>query len=163
MFGLQQASAKNVKFCSDQPSGLKKPQICLDGPQKWLTLPPSDIQCNKKLITISHSASISSVLLTSPDFPQPFLRAPTIASHCVEQVLSVRDNKQQKLFPVAVITTQFYCLLLRASPEWLRHLHPPLLINNMLHAVEDLKIKMSQYPAKQMHANDRRGNLKNDK
>jgi hypothetical protein len=31
MFGLQQASAKNVKFCSDQPSGLKKPQICSDG------------------------------------------------------------------------------------------------------------------------------------
>ena len=138
MFGLQQASAKNVKFCSDQPSGLKKPPNLFGwglkkcqfrsswsiGPQKWLTLPPSNIQCNQKLITINHLASISSVLLTSPDFPRPFLHAPTIASHCVEQVLSVRDNKQQKLFPVAVITTQF--LLLRASPEWLRRLLPPL-------------------------------------
>jgi len=32
MFGLQQALAQNVKFCSDCPSGLKMPQICSDWP-----------------------------------------------------------------------------------------------------------------------------------
>ena len=30
MFGLNQAFAKNVKFCSDCPSGLQKQKICSD-------------------------------------------------------------------------------------------------------------------------------------
>jgi hypothetical protein len=50
MFGLRQALAKIVKFCSDWPTGLKKNQFCSDcavRPQKWpifLRLPQTTVR-----------------------------------------------------------------------------------------------------------------------
>ena len=148
VFGLQQAWVPKVKICSDCPSGPEKNQICSDWairPRKrpisfGLAVRPQKNGSYSPQMTIrqlsehtelclSHSASIPSALLASPDFTRPFLRVPKIAfittfrtswsfacnwlntwiSHCVEQALSVRDNKwawkeKDENLPVALIT-----------------------------------------------------------
>jgi hypothetical protein len=92
VFGLQQAWVPKVKICSDCPSGPEKTQICSDWPIRprkwpifvWTSHPASKNGSYSPQTTIrqlsehtesclSHSASIPSALLTSPDFLRPFL------------------------------------------------------------------------------------------
>ena len=92
-FGLQQAWVSKVKMCLDCPPGLQKNQICLDRairppPQLifiWtghLALKNSSHYPRMTIrleLLLNHSISILSALLTSPNFPRPFLHAPTTA------------------------------------------------------------------------------------
>ena len=118
MFGLEQAWVPKVKICSDCPSGLQKTKICSDGairPRKQPIFvrglknkPQNDNEtavCTESL-RLSYSASIPSVLLASPDFRRPFLRAPTTAftpfkTSCtlVYEAINECKKKRPKFYP----------------------------------------------------------------
>jgi hypothetical protein len=71
LFGRGHQAPKTANFHSDWPFGLKNGSY-----YRRMTIRQLTVRTESRL---SHSASIPSVLLASPDFPRPFLRAPTTA------------------------------------------------------------------------------------